>query len=45
MAGSYRGQRGKQSLKDEVRDALLAIVRYKEAPAPARALSLKFLPT
>ena len=42
MAGSHRSQR-KISLKDEVRDALLAMLRDKTAPATARAHAARSL--
>ena len=45
MADSGRGQRknGKTSLRDEVRDALLAILRDSAAPATARAHAVRSL--
>lgn len=44
MSGSARGQReSTASLRREVRDALLAIVRDKTAPASARAHAARSL--
>jgi hypothetical protein len=39
MAGTARGQRGEQSLRDEVRDALLEVLRDGKAPPTARAIA------
>lgn len=43
MAGSHRGQRKRQSLKEEVRNALLSILRDAGAPATARAHAARSL--
>ena len=43
MAGGSSGKSTKKTLREEVRDALLAIVRDKEAPATARAHAARSL--
>jgi hypothetical protein len=43
MAGSNRGKSPKRSLEQEVQDALLTILRDKQAPATARAHAARSL--